>query len=737
MNQYASQNPNVELDLQRGEGADAGLTRQRRRAASRRPEMTGIPRLRHAVLEVRRALMPSGAVIGLAALLLGASQLAFALPTGEQVAAGTASVSRPNAQTLQVNQASQKAILNWNSFSIGASEAVNFLQPGASAVALNRVLGNNPSEIFGHLTANGQIFLVNPSGVLFGRGASVDVGGIAATTLGISNSDFLAGNYVFTNGGSAGSVVNQGTISVPSGYAALIGPSVTNEGLIAARLGSVALAAGDRVAVDMIGDGLISVRVDQAALNAAAINKGTIQADGGNVILTARSANALLDTVINNEGTIRAQSLVEKNGSIFLDGGNAGVVSVSGALDASGTQAGARGGVVNLSGEYVANAGTIRADGSSGAAAGQITIDSTNATLLTSNSVTAANGTGENSNGGNILIASAGKTIVRPDATLEAKGGTTGDGGYIKIGTGNDTVFFETTKVDASAPGGKAGVLHIDPLDLTITDAAALGGDQDLILPAISFATADTALNTVSRGSLEAVINTVNIVLEAKNTITVNNMAGDLINLLSTVGSITLRTRNNSGLGGGETSTGGITFLDTADELRTAGGAITIEAGYSAAGTVVGTATSDASLGKLTSTNGAITVSASRNVTLNNAVNAGAGTVVNLNFGQAGAGGTLTIPAAATITTGTNTASVAGHAVGTDVINFTRDADMTLNNTTLTNNTTGQVFNLTNIDSVILTGGAGANIINASLFTGPVTITGAGGADVLIGGNGA
>ena len=309
MNQYASQNPNVELDLPRGEEADAGLTRQRRRAASRRSELAGIPRPRPAALEVRRALASAGAVIGLAALLLGSSQLAFALPTGEQVAAGTASVSRPNAQTLQVNQASQKAILNWSTFSIGASEAVNFLQPGASSVALNRVLGNNPSEIFGRLTATGQIFLVNPNGVLFGRGASVDVGGIAATTLGIRDSDFLAGNYVFTNGGAAGSVVNQGTISAPSGYAALLGPSVTNEGLIVARLGTVALAAGDRVALDMIGDGLISVRVDQAALGAAVINKGTIQADGGNVILTARSADALLDTVVNNEGVIRAASL--------------------------------------------------------------------------------------------------------------------------------------------------------------------------------------------------------------------------------------------------------------------------------------------------------------------------------------------------------------------------------------------------------------------------------------------
>ena len=98
-----------------------------------------------------------------------------------------------------------------------------------------------------------------------------------------------------------------------------------NDGIIIARAGTVALAAGDRVSLDMVGDGLIKVSVDQSALNASAINPGRIEADGGNVFLTARSANALLDTVINNSGVIRANSLVERNGEIVLDGGSAGV----------------------------------------------------------------------------------------------------------------------------------------------------------------------------------------------------------------------------------------------------------------------------------------------------------------------------------------------------------------------------------------------------------------------------
>src|SRR5205814_5383543 len=241
---------------------------------------------------------------------------------------------------LQVDQGTNKAILQWDNFSIGSSAWVNFSQPSASSVALNRVTGTNPSEIFGRLTSNGQVFLTNPNGVLFAPSASVDVGGLFATTLSIADKDFLAGRYNFYNAGGAGSVINQGHIITANGYAALAGPQARNDGIIVANAGTVALAAGDRVSLDMIGDGLIRVTVDQAALNASAINAGTIQADGGRVLLTAHSANALLDTVVNNSGVIRAHSLIERNGEIILDGASAGVATNSGTLTASGAAAG-------------------------------------------------------------------------------------------------------------------------------------------------------------------------------------------------------------------------------------------------------------------------------------------------------------------------------------------------------------------------------------------------------------
>src|SRR3954462_7127259 len=205
-------------------------------------------------------LRPNQIAFAVASAFLSAGVLAdtaaTALPTGGQVTSGSATLTyTPN--KLQVDQGSNKAILQWDGFSIGSNAWVNFSQPSASAVALNRVTGTNPSEIFGRLTSNGQVFLTNPNGVLFAPGASVDVGGLFATTLSIADKDFLAGRYNFYNAGGAGSVINQGNIVTANGYPALPAPQVRNAGIIVARAGTVALAAGDRVSLDMVGDGLI------------------------------------------------------------------------------------------------------------------------------------------------------------------------------------------------------------------------------------------------------------------------------------------------------------------------------------------------------------------------------------------------------------------------------------------------------------------------------------------------
>ena len=288
-------------------------------------------------------------VLGLPAFAIGPATL----PQNGVVVGGAGAISASGNQ-MQVTQNTQNMIVNWQSFNIGQNAGVNFLQPNAQSAALNRVLSADPSYILGSLTANGRVFLVNPSGVLFGNGAQVDVGGLVASTLDISNANFMAGNYLFQNSGGAGSILNQGKINAASGgFVALLAPQILNQGLITARLGSVLLASGDKISLDIKGDGLVSFNVDKSALNASIQNQGTIQAQGGQVLLSARSAGDLAATVVNNSGVIEANSIAERNGVIILDGGSEGIVKNSGTLSATGLNTGEIGGTVKVLGDKV------------------------------------------------------------------------------------------------------------------------------------------------------------------------------------------------------------------------------------------------------------------------------------------------------------------------------------------------------------------------------------------------
>ncbi|MCL4747986.1 MAG: filamentous hemagglutinin N-terminal domain-containing protein, partial [Burkholderiaceae bacterium] len=257
-----------------------------------------------------------------------------AMPTGEQVVAGSVALVRPTPQSMVIQQNSPRAIVQWQGFSIGAQESVALRQPSSASVMLNRVVGSGASAILGRLSANGQVFLVNPNGVLFGRGATVDVGGIVASTLDISNQDFLDARLHFA--GSGGSVANSGTIrAADGGSVALLGAQVGNDGTISARLGTVAMAAGNRVTLDLAGDGLTRVVVSEAALDAQLRNHGLLIADGGQAVMTARAAGALVGSVVNQSGVVRARSLLERDGRIVLDAGGTARVALSGTLDAT------------------------------------------------------------------------------------------------------------------------------------------------------------------------------------------------------------------------------------------------------------------------------------------------------------------------------------------------------------------------------------------------------------------
>ncbi|MEO7051346.1 MAG: filamentous hemagglutinin N-terminal domain-containing protein, partial [Rhodanobacter sp.] len=281
----------------------------------------------------------------------GTNPIGQPLPVGGQVVAGVVRLSQ-SGDTLTIQQATRSAILNWQSFDISAGYTVDFVQPDAGSVALNRVLGGNPSDIFGQLHANGQVFLVNAAGVYFAPGAEVNVGGLVASTLGISNADFLSGNYHFS-GNSGATIRNGGTItSVPRGYVAFIGNHVDNTGKIITPGGTTALGAGAGVDITLANSQLVNFRVSADALNALAANGGLIQADGGRVILSAQARSALLQSVVNNTGVVRTQTVAIHEGVIELLGGNSGTVEVAGTLDAS-APAGGNGGQIETSGAHV------------------------------------------------------------------------------------------------------------------------------------------------------------------------------------------------------------------------------------------------------------------------------------------------------------------------------------------------------------------------------------------------
>ena len=290
----------------------------------------------------------SGIVLRLVtSLVLVVQSNAYALPLGGTVSTGAASIATTNA-TVAVSQTSQNAVINWQTFGIATGESVSFRQPNANSVTLNRVLGSDPSQILGNLSANGQVFLVNPNGILFGKGAQVNVGGIVASTLNITDANFMAGNYRF-EGNSTSGVSNRGSINADGGYVALLGAQVNNSGVISARLGTVALAAGTAVTLDVVGNGLLNVTVDRGAVNALVKNGGLIRANGGRVAMTAQAAGQLLKTVVNNTGVVEAQTIGIHNGRISLLGDmQSGTVKVSGTLDASAPKGG-NGGFIETS----------------------------------------------------------------------------------------------------------------------------------------------------------------------------------------------------------------------------------------------------------------------------------------------------------------------------------------------------------------------------------------------------
>uniref|UniRef100_UPI0004874C75 two-partner secretion domain-containing protein n=1 Tax=Marinimicrobium agarilyticum TaxID=306546 RepID=UPI0004874C75 len=490
----------------------------------------------------------------LSVAIVAAGQALYSLPSmagpeGGQVTGGNGTIEY-NGKVTTIEQLSDRLAVDWDSFDVSADEVVNFLQPGAQSIALNRILSHNGSEILGQINANGRVVLVNPRGIVFGEGAQVNVGGMLASGLDIGVDEFMAGDLTFSAlEGVEGRVVNRGIIQAATGGSVtLLGKQVRNEGLISARLGSIALAAGKEAVVTFDPDGLMGVRVtramveDELGAEAALSNSGTLEAQGGQILLTASTSQELFSQAVNRGNQEQANSVVVHEDGSFTLGAGADVVNTGNLDVSSGVQSA---GEIAVLGENITHSGEAHASGTNQAGSGHIEFHAQDTALLTGNAVLGANsqasqggtvkvlghkvglmdqslleasgatGGGEillggDYKGGNVAIRNAWRTYVGPEASLTANALKAGDGGRIIVWADDITRYYGSLEGkgkgalseggfaevsgkrlldfdgNANLSGlGRAGTLLLDPRDISIV-AGPAGTEDDNKIPAES-----------------------------------------------------------------------------------------------------------------------------------------------------------------------------------------------------------------------------------------------------------
>ena len=442
--------------------------------------------LKHQLLHgsVARALATRGA---LAFGILSFAVPTFGLPTGGSVVAGSATISSSGASTV-VSQTSANAIINWQGFSIGSGEVTKFIQPSATSAILNRVTGSDPSLLLGSLQSNGQVYLLNPNGVVVGQGASIDAGGFTASTLDVSNAAFLAGGALHFSGQSNAAISNLGAISASQGNVYLVAQQVSNSGSIQAPNGTVGLAAGTEVTLTENGTEhvLVSAADTSGPANGAAaavVNSGTIHA--AQAELKAEGGN-LYALAINNTGVVRATGAASVGGHIYLTAD--GAVDEDGSLSANGSGSG-KGGLVVVTGKTVDVQSGASVSANGGSTGGTVLIggdrsggsvpsndfsaapvaNATDTTVAAGAKISADGGTG---NGGNVVVWSEGTTDF--DGTISAQGGSGETGGFAEV-SGHQLLNFKGT-VNLLAPSGSVGTLLLDPENVVISNGSTTGG---------------------------------------------------------------------------------------------------------------------------------------------------------------------------------------------------------------------------------------------------------------------
>ena len=514
-------------------------------------------------------------------VVLAAPPAAGALPGGAQITAGSGSISQAG-NVMNIQQNTARMITNWQSFNIGQNATVNFVQPNSSAVALNRVLSADPSQILGQLNANGVVVLLNPGGVLFGASARVDVGGLIAAAMRMSDADFLAGKYLFGQPVVPGKVENLGAlVSREGGFVTLIGATVNNAGQIVTPGGTSALVAGDKVTVNLGLTGLVSVDVAAGSDAARVDNSGLVAADAGKVLLTAKSAAPMLASAVNQGGTVRANSIASRNGEVWIEA-SGGDARLAGTTQAAGSSAGQTGGRIVATGDTVTLASGSLTDASGAAGGGQVLVgggwQGKDATIATAGSVTQQAGAAikadatADGQGGTAVLWSAKSTWM--DGSISARGAGSGAGGQVE--TSSQGSLGLAGQVDVAADSGKGGNWLLDPATLDVTTTgSALVGNTNGANPTVSNTSIQTALNaggttvTLQADNQITVNADISKTAGAASTLTFDSASGNIV-VNNQISSITGALNIN--LGADASQSGGTVTLNNA--LTTNGGSI-------------------------------------------------------------------------------------------------------------------------------------------------------------------
>jgi filamentous hemagglutinin family protein len=566
---------------------------------------------RATVVEARPIpLAALSASLGAATMALGALTVtinpAYANPKGGQVSAGSAAINQTSPTRLDIVQSTDRAAIDWQSFSIAPNERTNFQQPSTSSMTLNRVAPGDPSVIAGRLTANGGVVLINPSGITFSKGSQVDVNTLIATPTDISNANFMAGRMKFDKPSAdpRATVVNDGSITVAErGLAALVAPAVKNSGTIQAKLGKVVLGGAQTYTVDFYGDGLISFDVgpkvtsvptgpDGQPMKSLVSNSGTIDAPGGTVLLSANAAAGIVENVVDLPGQITARANGPKPGSVVIDAGPGGRANLSGKIDVSGLAPGQSGGSATVSGGSVQLAGTAQIDARGTAGGGTVRVgggphgadlSARNAatTLVATGAVIDVSATGTG-NGGQVTVWSDQATAF--GGRIKARGGPNGgDGGWVETSSGDRLGIAASASVDTLSPNGNVGEWLLDPSSVLVTPGAlttlpntldTLTDPNSYEIDPIAFRNAFSSVTIAASGTVEF-----NNAGNPLNTLSmVNNGAGLIINAQGTVTvDMAITTTNGQFTVRGSSGTGASGAFTASQPISTGNAAIQIQ----------------------------------------------------------------------------------------------------------------------------------------------------------------